>query len=63
MFENYRVRNDIKLADDVPQADPAKLAAKNGEIAALRKTTEDEFFAQLAVAEARFLRNVPVKAN
>ena len=37
MFESYRVRNDIKLADDVPQADPAKLAAKNAENAALRE--------------------------
>ncbi len=37
MFEAYRVRNDIKLADDVPQADPAKLASKNAEILALRE--------------------------
>jgi tetratricopeptide (TPR) repeat protein len=37
MFESYRIRNDIKLADDVPQADPAKLAAKNAENAALRE--------------------------
>ena len=37
MFESYRVRNDIKLADDVPQLDPAKLAAKNAENAALRE--------------------------
>ena len=37
MFESYRVRNDIKLADDVPQTDPAKLAAKNAENAALRE--------------------------
>ena len=36
MFESYRVRNDIKLADEVSQADPAKLAAKENEIAALR---------------------------
>ena len=36
MFESYRVRNDIKLADEVPQTDPAKLAAKENEIAALR---------------------------
>ena len=36
MFETYRIRNDIKLADDVPQTDPAKLAAKNAENAALR---------------------------
>lgn len=36
MFESYRVRNDIKLADDAPQVDPAKLAAKNDENAALR---------------------------
>ena len=41
MFENYRVRNDIKLADEVQQADPAKLAAKNGEIAALRKKIQE----------------------
>ncbi len=40
MFEAYRVRNDIKLADDVPQADPAKLAAKNSEILALRETLQ-----------------------
>ena len=37
MFESYRVRNDIKLADDVPQTDPAKLAGKDAEIAALRE--------------------------
>ncbi len=37
MFETYRIRNDIKLADDAPQADPAKLAAKNAENAALRE--------------------------
>ena len=37
MFESYRIRNDIKLADEVPQTDPAKLAAKNSEIAALRE--------------------------
>ena len=37
MFETYRNRNDIKLADEVPQLDPAKLAAKNAENAALRE--------------------------
>ena len=37
MFESYRVRNDIKLADDVPQADPARLAAVKTENAALRE--------------------------
>ena len=37
MFETYRTRNDIKLADEVPQTDPAKLAAKNAENAALRE--------------------------
>ena len=37
MFETYRVRNDIKLADDVPQADPARLAAVRAENAALRE--------------------------
>ena len=37
IFESYRVRNDIKLADDVPQADPARLAAVKTENAALRE--------------------------
>ena len=37
MFETYRIRNDIKLADDTPQIDPAKLSAKNAENAALRE--------------------------
>ena len=37
MFDSYRVRNDIKLADEQPQLDPAKLAAKNAENAALRE--------------------------
>ena len=37
MFDAYRIHNDIKLADDVPQVDPAKLAAKNAENAALRE--------------------------
>ena len=37
MFETYRVRNDIKLADDAPQADPARLAAVRAENAALRE--------------------------
>lgn len=38
MFDSYRNRNDIKLADEVqPSVDPAKLAAKDNEIAALRE--------------------------
>ena len=41
MFESYRVRNDIKLADDTPQVDPAKLAAKNAENAALRAKIQE----------------------
>ena len=36
MFDSYRIRNDIKLADEVPQADPARLAALKTENAALR---------------------------
>ena len=41
MFEAYRIRNDIKLADDMQQVDPAKLAAKNAENAALRAKLQD----------------------
>ena len=37
MFDAYRIRNDIKLADDVPQTDPARLAAVKSENAALRE--------------------------
>ena len=37
MFETYRTRNDIKLADDVPQTDPARLAAVKAENTALRE--------------------------
>ena len=36
MFDSYRIRNDIKLADETPQVDSAKLAAKTAENAALR---------------------------
>ena len=58
MFETYRVRNDIKLANDVPQADPAKLAAKNAENAALRekiqKYIENE---KVILAQNQELRN------
>jgi len=36
MFDSYRIRNDIKLADETPQIDSAKLAAKTAENAALR---------------------------
>lgn len=58
MFESYRVRNDIKLADDVPQTDPAKLAAKNAENAALRekiqKYIENE---KVILAQNQELRN------
>ena len=58
MFESYRVRNDIKLADDAPQADPAKLAAKNAENAALRekiqKYIENE---KVILAQNQELRN------
>ena len=41
MFDSYRIRNDVKLAEEVPQTDPAKLAAKNAEIAALRKRIQE----------------------
>ena len=37
MFDAYRIRNDIKLADEAPQADPAKLAGKIAENEALRE--------------------------
>ena len=58
MFDTYRIRNDIKLADEIPQTDPAKLAAKNGEIAALRdklqKYIENE---KVILAQNQELRN------
>ena len=58
MFDVYRVRNDIKLADDVPQADPAKLAAKIAENDALRekirKYIENE---KVILAQNQELRN------
>ena len=58
MFESYRIRNDIKLADEAPQADPAKLAAKNAENAALRdklqKYIENE---KVILAQNQELRN------
>ena len=64
MFEVYRVRNDVKLADDVPQVDPAKLAAKNNEIAALhaklQKYIDNE---KLILAQNQELRNRLARAN
>jgi tetratricopeptide (TPR) repeat protein len=58
MFDSYRVRNDIKLADEVPQLDPAKLSAKNAENAALRekiqKYVENE---KVILAQNQELRN------
>ena len=64
MFESYRVRNDIKLADEVPQADPTKLAAKNAENAALRakiqKYIDNE---KLILAQNQELRNRLAKAT
>ena len=64
MFESYRNRNDIKLADEVPQADPAKLAAKNAENAALRekiqKYIENE---KVILAQNQELRNRLARAS
>jgi len=64
MFESYRVRNDIRLADDVPQLDPAKLAAKNAENAALReklqKYIENE---KVILAQNQELRNRLARAT
>ena len=58
MFDTYRIRNDIKLADEIPQTDPAKLAAKNAENAALRekiqKYIENE---NVILAQNKELRN------
>ena len=64
MFESYRVRNDIKLADEVPQADPAKLAAKENEIAALR--AKIQAFAdneKVILAQNQELRNRLARAS
>ena len=64
MFELYRVRNDVKLADDVPQVDPAKLTAKNNEIAALhaklQKYIDNE---KLILAQNEELRSRLAKAT
>ena len=64
MFESYRVRNDIKLADEVPQADPAKLAAKNAENAALRaKIQEFADNEKVILAQNQELRNRLARAT
>ena len=64
MFETYRVRNDIKLADDVPQVDPAKLQAKTAENVALReklqKYVENE---KVILAQNQELRNRLARAT
>ena len=58
MFDTYRIRNDIKLADEIPQTDPAKLAAKNGEIAALRDKLQKYIENQnVILAQNQELRN------
>ena len=64
MFESYRVRNDIKLADEVPQADPAKLAAKNAENAVLRaKIQEFADNEKVILAQNQELRNRLARAT
>lgn len=64
MFDAYRVRNDVKLADEVPQADPAKLAARNAENEALReklrKYIENE---KVILAQNKELNNRLDRAN
>ena len=58
MFDTYRIRNDIKLADEIPQTDPAKLAAKNGEIAALRDKLQKYIeIEKVILAQNQELRN------
>ena len=58
MFDAYRVRNDIKLADDVPQLDPAKLTAKNAENAALREKIQQYIENEKVIlAQNKELRN------
>ena len=64
MFDVYRVRNDVKLADDVPQIDPAKLAAKNAENAALREKIQKYIDNEkLILAQNQELRNRLAKAT
>ena len=64
MFETYRVRNDIKLADEVPQLDPAKLAAKNAENVALRKKIQEYIDNQnVILAQNEELRNRLTRAT
>ena len=64
MFEVYRIRNDVKLADDVPQVDPAKLTAKNNENAALRAKIQAYIDNEkLILAQNQELRNRLAKAT
>ena len=64
MFDLYRIRNDVKLADDVPQVDPAKLAAKNAENAALREKIQKYIDNEkLILAQNQELRNRLAKAT
>jgi len=58
MFESYRIRNDIKLADEVPQTDSAKLAAKSAENAALREKLQKYIeHEEVILAQNRELRD------
>ena len=58
MFESYRIRNDIKLADEVPQTDSAKLAAKTSENAALREKLQKYIeHEEVILAQNRELRD------
>jgi len=64
MFESYRTRNNIKLADDVPQVDPAKLAAKNAENAALREKIQKYIKnEEVILAQNRELQNRLARAT
>jgi len=64
MFEVYRVRNDVKLADDVPQVDPAKLAAKISENAALRNKIQQYIDNEKVIlAQNQELRNRLARAT
>ena len=67
MFEAYRIRNDIKLAADVPQTDLVRLSAAKSENAALReklqKYMENEKIILAQNAELRKRLETPAAAT
>lgn len=58
-----RVYLERKSADGFLLEEPAAILSTGREIAAIRKTPVEEFFAQLALNERRFFQAIPVKSK